>query len=68
MFSEKCTLQGRNGIKQLDRVGSLLVIVNRQLHETGESRRYALVDEAKRYVHSVHGSQRAAVVFAQKRI
>jgi hypothetical protein len=35
MFSEKCTLQGRNGIKQLDRVGSLLVIVNRQLHETG---------------------------------
>ncbi len=68
MFSEKCTLQGRNGIKQLDRVGSLLVIVNRQLHEAGESRRYALVDEAKRYVHSVHGSQRAAVVFAQKRI
>jgi hypothetical protein len=68
MFSEKCTLQGRNGIKQLDRVGHYLVIANRRLYETGESRRYALVDEARQNVHSVHGSQHAAVVFAQKRI
>ena len=68
MFSEKCKLQGRDGIKRLDRVGAFLVITNRRLYEIGESRRYTLVNEAKRWVHSVHGSQHAAVVFAQKYI
>jgi hypothetical protein len=66
MYSEKCKLQGRNGIKQLDRVGPYLVIANRRLHETGESRRYVLVNETELWVHSIHGSQHAAVVFAQK--
>ncbi len=68
MVSQKCKLQGRNGIQQLDRVGSYLVITNRRLHEIGESRRYTLVNEVERWVHSIHGSQRAAVVFAQKHI
>ena len=66
MFSEKCKLQGRNGIKQLDRVGPYLVITNRRLHESGASRRYALVNEAELSVHSIHGSQDAAIVVAQK--
>ncbi len=66
MVSQKCKLQGRNGIQQLDRVGSYLVITNSRLHEIGESRRYTLVNEVERWVHSIHGSQRAAVVFAQK--
>jgi len=66
MFSEKCTLQGRNGIKRLDRVGPYLVITNGRLYEIGTSRRYALVNEAELWVHSIHGSQHAAVVFAQK--
>lgn len=68
MVSQKFELQGRTGIQQLDRVGSYLVITNRRLYETGESRRYTLVNEAERWVHSIHGSQRAAVVFAQKHI
>ena len=66
MFSEKCKLHGLNGIKQLARVGNYLVIANKWLYETGTSRRYALVNEVEQSVHSVHGSQRAAVVFAQK--
>ena len=66
MYSEKCKLQGRKGIKQLDRVGPYLVIANRRLHETGESRRYVLINETELWVHSIHGSQHAAVVFAQK--
>ncbi len=66
MFSEKCKLQGLSGIKELDRVGPYLVITNRWLYETSEASRYVLIDEAKSWVHSVHGSQRAAVVFAQK--
>lgn len=66
MFSKKCNLQGLNGIKQLDRVGPYLVITNRRRHEAGGSSRYALVNEAKLWVHSIHGSQHAAVVFAQK--
>jgi hypothetical protein len=68
MVGQKCQLHGRNGIQQLERVGPYLVITNRRLHETGESRRYTLVNEAERWVHSIHGSQRAAVVFAQKHI
>ena len=66
MFSEKCNLHGVNGIKHLDRVGNYLVIANKWLYETGISHRYALVNEAERSVHSVHGSQHAAVVFARK--
>jgi len=42
------------------------VIANKRLYETGASHRYALVNEAERSVHSVHGSQHAAVVFAKK--
>ena len=66
MYSEKCRLQGRSGIKHLDRVGPYLVIANRWLYETGESRRYVLINETASQVHSIHGSQYAAVVFAQK--
>ena len=66
MFSGKCKLQGLNGIKHLDRIGGYLVITNRQLHEAGESNRYTLVNETELWVHSIHGSQHAAVVFAQK--
>jgi hypothetical protein len=65
MFSEKCQLQDRDGIKELDRVGVYLVIANRQLYETGAARRYALVNEEKHFVHSVHDSQRAALVAQQ---
>lgn len=66
MFSDKCKLQGLNGIKQLARIGPYLVITNRRLYETGVSSRYALVNEAKLQVHSIHGSQQAAVTFAHK--
>ena len=66
MFSEKCKLTGRSGIKQLDRVGPYLVITNKWLYEIGASRRFALVNETERSVDSIHGSQNAAFVFAQK--
>jgi hypothetical protein len=66
MFSEKCKLHGLSGIKHLDRVGNYLVITNKWLYETGTSHRYTLVNEVEQSVHSVHGSQRAAVVFARK--
>jgi hypothetical protein len=66
MFSEKCQLQGRNGIKQLDRVGPYVIIANRQLYETGQSSRYTLIHEMESQVHSVHGSHLSAVEFAQK--
>ena len=66
MFSDKCTLKDRSGIKELDRVGPYLVITNRWLYEIGKSRRYALVNETERWVDSIHGSQYAALVFARK--
>jgi hypothetical protein len=66
MLREKCKLQGRTGIKQLDRVGPFVVITNRWRHDSGESRRYTLINEAELSVHSVHGSQHAAVKFAER--
>ena len=66
MFSETCKLQGLDGIKHLDRVGPYLIITNRSLYENSEANRYALINEAELWVHSVHGSQHAAIVFAQK--
>ena len=66
MFSEKCNLQGLDGIKQLDRVGPYLIVTNRRRYEAGGSSRYALVNEAELWVHSIYGSQHDAMVFAQE--
>jgi hypothetical protein len=66
MFSNKCTLHNRSGIEQLDRIGDLLVITNKWLYDELKPRKFVLVDENKNHVHSVHGSQYAAVVYAQK--
>jgi hypothetical protein len=52
MFSKKCNLQGLDGIQQLDRIGPYLIITNRRRYEAGGSSRYALVNEAKLWVHS----------------
>jgi len=68
MFSEKLRLHNQSGIQRLDQVGAFLVIANKRLYETGKPRKYTLVNETEQYVHSVHGSYRAAVVYAQKRI
>ena len=68
MFSEKLRLQNQSGIQRLEQIGVFLVITNKQLYETGKPRKFTLVNEIEKYVHSVHGSQRAAVVFAQKRM
>jgi len=68
MFSEKLRLQAKSGIKRLEQVGAFLVIANKHIYETGKPRKFALVNESEQYVHSVHGSQRAAVVYAQKRL
>ena len=66
MVRQKCKLQGHNGIQQLDRVGPYLGIANRQLHETGEARRHALVNEARLWGHRIHGCQQVDVISAQK--
>jgi hypothetical protein len=66
MFSAKYKLQGRNGIKQLERVGPYLVITNRLFRVTGVSSQYTLINEAELQVHSIHSSQHDAVIFAQK--
>ena len=68
MFSEKLRLHNQPGIQRLEQVGAFLVIVNKQLYETGKPRKFTLVHELEKYVHSVHGSRRAAVVFAKKRL
>jgi len=65
MISQKCKLQGLSGIKELVRVGPYLIITNRWLYRAGTSSRYVLIHEAKLWVHSVHASQHAAVIFAR---
>jgi hypothetical protein len=68
MFSDKLRLQNQSGIQRLEQVGAFLVIANKQLYEMGKPRKFTLVNETEKYVHSVHGSQRAAVVYAQKKL
>ncbi len=68
MFSEKLRLQNKSGIMRLEQIGAFLVITNKQLYETGKPRKFTLVNELEKYVHSVHGSRLAAVVYAQKRL
>ena len=68
MFSKKLRLENQPGIQRLEQIGAFLVIANKRLFETGKPRKFTLVNEIEKYVHSVHGSQRAAVVYAQKRL
>ncbi len=68
MFSEKCSVQNRSGIQRVKRIGNFVVIVNKWRYEQGVPRKFALVHEADQYVHSVHGSERSAVAYAQKRL
>ena len=68
MFSEKLRLQNQSGIQRLEQVGAFLVITNKRLYDTGKPRKFTLINEIENYVHSVHGSEYAAVVFARKRI
>ena len=66
MVSKQCNFQGLRGIKQLTTVGPYQVIANRKLYEIGESRRYVLIHTTQSLVNSIHSSQDAAVMFAQK--
>ena len=68
MFSNKCALQDLSGITRLDRVGDLVVIANKWLYDEGKPRKFTLIDEKWMRVHSVHGSQHAAVIYAKKRL
>ena len=68
MFSDKCELHNLSGIERLDRVGDFLVIANKWLYDEGKPRKFTLVDAKWNRVHSVHGSQYAAVVYAQKKL
>ncbi len=65
-FSEQCRVQGRAGIKRLDKIGTYLVITNRTLFDEGASHRFTVVNELEKWVDSVHGSHRAALKRAQK--
>ena len=66
MVSKQCNFQGLRGIKQLTTVGPYQVIAYRKLYEIGESKRYALIHTTQSLVNSIHSSQDAAVMFAQK--
>ena len=68
MFSNKGSVRDKPGIQRLDQVGDYLVIANKWRYEQGITRKFALVKENVEGVHSVHGSHRSAVVFAQKRL
>ena len=67
MFSETCNVN-KPGVQRVDRVGPFVVIANKQRYEDGKSRKFALVHEDQRCVHSVGGTERSAVVYAQKRL
>ncbi len=67
-FSDQCKIQGRSGIKRLDRVGSYLVIANRTRFDEGDPHRFTVVNELEKWVDSVHGSHRAALKRARNLI
>ena len=65
MFSPKCDLD-KPGVKHLNQVGGFAVIANKKLHDTGKSRRFAVVNTSEQWVDSVHQNYSEALSYAQK--
>lgn len=65
MLSTKCDLN-KPGVKRLNQIGSFAVIANRQLHDSGKSRRFAVVNTSEQWVESLHENYSQALSYTQK--
>ena len=60
MFSTRCVLEGKKGIKELDNAGVYAIIANRMLVDRGEAHKFVLVNNRKSWVDSVYRSNAEA--------
>jgi hypothetical protein len=65
MFSLKCDLRGKSGVKRLEQIGDYVVIANRLLDDKGQSSRFAIVNEPQAWVDSVHSTPASALAAAR---
>lgn len=65
MHTEPCDLEGKKGVKELDRREPYAVIANRELHERGRSGIFAVVNVDREFVNSVHTRHAAAKSIAE---
>jgi len=54
MFSTRCVLDGKRGIKELDNAGVFAIITNRTLVNRGEAHKFVLVNNRQLCVDSVY--------------
>jgi hypothetical protein len=67
MFSSRCILEGKRGIKELDNAGAYAIITNRTLLNRGEAHKFVLVNNRKSWVDSVYQSNAEAEKALQDR-
>jgi hypothetical protein len=65
MLNPKINLN-KPGVKRLNQIGDFAVIANRQLYDTGKSRRFAVVNTYKKWVDSTHENYGEALAYTQK--
>lgn len=66
MYSDKCELRGKSGVKRLERIGPYVVIAIRMLHDRGRSTRFTIVNEPEAWVDSVHPTPARAMAAARE--
>ena len=54
MFSARCVLNDKKGIKELDNAGAYAIITNRTLANRGEAHKFVLVNNRKLCIDSVY--------------
>jgi hypothetical protein len=54
MYSEKCVVENKSGIEELDHRGPYAVITNRRLYDHGKAHRYALINIREAWIDSVY--------------
>ncbi len=54
MFAQKCVINGKPGIKDLNDQGAYSVITNKTLFDHGKARKFAIVNRQKAWVESVY--------------
>ncbi len=53
-YANRCDLNGKHGIEELERKGTFSVIANRTLYDWGKAHKFAIVNTEKCWVDSVH--------------
>jgi len=56
MRTRECVLNGKSGVRELERVGAYAVITNRKLYQDGRAQKFAVVNKRQSILNRVYAN------------